>query len=221
MTTSVIIPSLNEAESIKSVIDEIPRELVNEIIVVDGNSNDGTEKIVMTIPDVTLINQKSVGFGSAIREGIKRATGDVIIILNADGSHNPSEIKGLLDKIDQGFDYVMAERYSKNAHSEDDTVLRRFGNKIITGIINILYHKSISDSLYLFTAIRKSKLDAILLNKDGFEFCVEVIIKAIKNDLKMAEVPSHERKRIAGKSKVRPFWHGLIIIIEIFRSLKY
>jgi len=221
MTTSVIIPSLNEAESIKQLIDEIPRDYVDEIIVVDGNSMDGTGKVVGNFKDVILLHQATKGFGSAIREGINYAKGDVVVILNADGSHNPAEIPKLLEKINEGYDYVMAERYSETAHSEDDTWFRRFGNKLITATVNIVHGSQLKDSLYLFTAIRKKSLGNLNLKSDGFEFCIEIVVKAYKYKLKLAEVPSLERKRIAGKSKVKPIIHGFIIMKEVLKAINY
>jgi glycosyltransferase involved in cell wall biosynthesis len=221
MKVTVVIPTWNEAGCIESVISEIPRDVVDEIIVVDGHSTDGTAEIVKRIDGVTLLIQDGKGFGSAIAQGFKAAGGDAIVVLDGDGSHNPADIPKLVDKIDEGYDYVMAARYRPGSRSEDDTFVRYFGNMFFTFLVNVLYKTNISDSLYLFTCIRRTALSGIKLRSRGFEFCVELLVKAHKAGLKIAEVPSNERPRYSGASKVNAFRHGIVILFEILRARKY
>lgn len=221
MKVSVVIPTLNEAGCIEKVLAEIPRDIVNEIIVVDGHSIDGTADIIRKIPYVKLIMQNSKGFGSAFIQGAKEASGDIIVLADGDGSHNLSDIPKLVTKIQEGYDYVLAARYRPGSRSDDDTFIRYFGNMLFTFLINVMHKVYISDSLFLFTALRKESLDKLNLKSQGFEFCVEILVKAHKAGLNIAEIPSVERKRFSGFSKVNAFKHGITILFEIIKSLRY
>lgn len=219
MKVSLIIPTRNEEGCIGRVIREIPRKIVDEVIIIDGHSTDNTiieAKRALKKND-KLINQKNLGYGAAFLEGFKAVTGDVIIMMDADGSHNPKDIDRIIDKFKQGYEFVMASRYTKGGKSDDDTLIRFLGNKIFTWMTNVIHGTNVTDSLYLFTAISKKKLDALYLVSPDFEFCTEIIVKAHKANLKFAEVPTIERKRYAGKSKVNAFIHGLKILRIILR----
>jgi glycosyltransferase involved in cell wall biosynthesis len=221
MKVTAVIPTWNEAGCIARMIGEIPRDVVSEIIVVDGHSPDGTADIVKKIDGVTLLMQEGKGFGAAIAQGFRAATGDAIIVLDGDGSHNPADIPKLVEKVAEGYDYVMAARYRPGSRSEDDTFVRYFGNMFFTFLVNVLYKTNVSDSLYLFTCIRRTALEKITLRSRGFEFCIELLVKAHKAGLKIAEVPSSERSRFSGASKVNAFRHGFVILLEILRARKY
>lgn len=220
MKVSVVIPTLNEAGCIERVINEIPLSVVNEIIVVDANSPDGTAEIVSKMGHKVIL-QEGKGFGSAFVQGMEKAEGDIVVLLDGDGSHDPADIPKLVEGVKEGYDYVMAARYRPGSRSEDDTFIRFFGNMVLTFLTNLLHKVYVSDSLYLFTAIRKEAFRNIELKSKGFEFCTEILVKAHKAGLKIAEVPSIERKRYSGFSKVNAFKHGFIILWEIFKARKY
>lgn len=221
VTVSLIIPTLNEAGCIERIISEVPKEYVDEIIVVDGHSTDGTIDIVKKLSGVRLIMQESKGFGGAFSEGIKASKCDVVVLCDGDGSHNVADIPKLIAEIEKGFDYVMAARYRPGSRSEDDTLIRYFGNIFFTFLTNLLHRVYISDCLYLFTAARKSIFDKIELKSQGFEFCIEILVKVHKAGFKISEIPSVERLRYSGSSKVNAFKHGVIILIEIIKGLRY
>lgn len=214
MKTTLIIPTRNEEGCIGRVLKEVPRKYINEIIIVDGNSTDNTVKEAkdQLRPKDKLIIQKSKGYGAAFLEGFKAATGDVIVMMDADGSHNPSDIPFIIDKVKEGYEYVMASRYAVGGKSEDDTFIRWFGNQLFTILTNIIHGTRVTDSLYLFTAITKSGLKKLKLESPGFEFCTEILVKAHRAKLRFAEVPAIERLRYNGDSKVNAFWHGLKIL---------
>lgn len=220
MKASLLIPTKNEEGCIGKVLMEVPRKLVDEIVVIDGQSTDNTlgeAKKILKRQD-KVIEQKEFGYGAAFLEGIKFTTGDLIIMMDADGSHNPKDIKKIIDKFREGFEFVMASRYAKGGKSNDDTLLRFVGNKLFTWMTNLVHGTSVTDSLFLFTAISKKNFNRLSLKSTGFEFCTEIIVKAHKRGLKFAEVPVIERKRYAGKSKVNSFVHGFKILRMILRS---
>lgn len=219
MKVSVIIPSLNEAASIGKVIDEIkalPRGTVAEIIVVDGDSPDGTAKIAQE-HGARVIRQTGRGYGAAFIEGIKNSKGEVVVLMDADGSHDPKDIPLMLDKIRDGYDYVMASRYAPGARSEDDWLIRYIGNKFFTWLTNLLHGTKVTDSLYLYTAIKKDKLDEVELKSRSFEFCTEILVKCHRAGLKFGEVAAVERKRQGDKTKVNALRDGVKILWVIVK----
>lgn len=220
MKTTVVIPTRNEQGAIGRVLKEIPKNIVDEIIVIDGYSKDDTAKEAkanLRPGKDKFFLQKKKGFGNALLEAFKKASGDVLIILNGDGSQNPKDIPRLLEKIRQGYDYVMATRYAKGGRSDDDTKIRFIGNRILTWLTNLIHRTGVSDSLYFFTAITRRGLKKINPKSPGFEFCIEILIMAHKAGLKFAEVPVVERASLS-KSKVNAFWVGLKILEKILQK---
>ena len=220
MKVSLLIPTRNEEGCIGKVLCQIPRKLVQEVVIIDGHSTDKTvleAKRFMQSSD-KLLHQKRRGYGNAFKQGMKAATGDVIIMMDADGSHDPNDIKIIIKKMQRGAQYVMASRYMSGGRSDDDTWLRWFGNKLFTWMTNMVHGTNITDSLYLFTAIKKDEMKKLNLRSDGFEFCTEIVVKAHKAGLKFAEIPTIERARYAGESKVNSLYHGMQILGMILRK---
>jgi glycosyltransferase involved in cell wall biosynthesis len=213
MRVSLVIPTLNEEKCIGRTLKEIPKGIIDEIIVVD-KSNDRTAEIAKEF-GCKVFRQERFGFGDAFRQGIKQSSGDVLVLMDSDGSHNPKDIPKLLKKIKEGYDCVLASRYTIESHSEDDTLVRSFGNWLITTFLNLLFHINTTDSLFLFTAIRKKAYDKLKMETDSFDYCIEYLVKAYINGLKLAEIPSIERKRYAGKSKLGDVRHGYLLIQSI------
>jgi glycosyltransferase involved in cell wall biosynthesis len=222
MKVSVIIPTLNEQGCIGKVLDEIPRDIVTQVIIVDGHSTDGTMKEAkshMKRSDI-FFAQKGTGYGNAFLEGIKKVTGDVIVMMDADGSHNPKDIRKIIKKFKEGYEYVMASRYMSGGKSYDDTLIRFTGNMVFTFMTNMIHGTHVSDSLYLYTAISTKAIKKLNLKSPGFEFCTEIIVLAHKAKLRFGEVPAIERARYAGKSKVNALIHGFIILKMILQPYR-
>ncbi len=220
MKVSLIIPTKNEQGAIGRILKEIPKNIVNEIIVVDGHSTDNTAteaKAELRPKKDKFILQKKKGFGNALQQAFKKATGNVIIIINGDGSQDPKDIPRLIEKIRQGYEYVIASRYAKGGGSDDDTIIRFIGNRTLTFLTNLVHRTNVSDSLYFFTAISRSGLKKIHPTSAGFEFCIEILIRAHRAGLKFAEVPVIERASLS-KTKVNAFWVGLSILRMILRK---
>lgn len=213
---SVIIPSLNEVGAIREVLIQVPKDWVDEILVIDGHSQDGTVELVKKL-GYDLIFQEGKGFGSAIATGVKYAKGDVLIIINADNSQNPKDIPRLLEKIGEGYDVVMASRYLIGGGSEDDTLLHYFGNKLFTFLCNLIHGSHFSDALYFFFAAKREVFETVKLRSSGFEYCMELPIKVHRDGFKIAEIPSFERKRSGGRAKVNAFFDGLKILRAILK----
>jgi glycosyltransferase involved in cell wall biosynthesis len=221
MKVSLVIPTRNEEGCIGRLIKEISKKHVNEIVIVDGHSNDGTvkeaKKHLRPKKDRVLI-QEGLGYGAALKQGADAAKGDIIIMMDADGSHNPADIPFMLNKIKEGYEYVMASRYTIGGRSYDDTIVRWFGNWLFTKLTNTIHNMRVTDSLYLFTTINKRAYKKLELKTRGFEFCTEIIVKAARAQLRFAEIPAIERSRYAGKTHVFAPWHGLKVLLAILRK---
>jgi len=217
MKTSIIIPALNEVESIGRVLEGIPKDVADEIIISDGHSTDGTQELVRKM-GYKVIEQKGKGFGAGVASGLEEAKGDIVIIINADGSQNSKDIPLLLEKIEEGYDLVLASRYLPGAGSEDDTPLHYLGNKMFTWLCNALYKVGISDSLYFFLAAKKEIFEKLKLKSPDSGYAIELPIKAHKAGFKIAEIPSFESKRIDGKAKVNAFVNGFQILLALLKQ---
>lgn len=213
---SVIIPALNEVGSIGQVLNDIPKDAVDEILVADGGSKDGTAELV-TKMGYRIVTQEKKGYGAAIMSGVNQSAGDMVLIINADGSQNPKDIPLLLSKMGEGYDMVLASRYLPGAGSEDDTILHYIGNKIFTFLCNILYGLKVSDVLYFFFAAKKEIFEKVKPTSLDAGICVELPIKTHKAGFKIGEIPSFEKKRTAGKAKVNAFTAGFKILIRVIK----
>jgi glycosyltransferase involved in cell wall biosynthesis len=214
---SVVIPARNEAPNLHYVLPYIPA-LVSEIILVDGHSTDDTVEVArQLLPDICVIHQARHGKGDALRLGFAACTGDIIVMIDADGSTDPGEIPRFIDTLLQGNDFAKGSRFLKDGGSHDITPLRSLGNYGLSMLVNIFFGVRYSDLCYGYNAFWRHCLDAIQIDCDGFEVETLINIRIHKANLKIAEVPSIERPRLFGQSNLRTFrdgWRVLKIIIK-------
>lgn len=215
---SVVIPTLNENGNIKHVFPNIP-EYVDEIIVIDGNSTDGTrEEILKHKPNTKIFNVTPTGKGDALRMGFEKSTGDIIIMMDADGSHRFSEFPTLLEPVLNGHDVSKGSRFLPNGGSEDFTAFRRMGNQIFVGMVNVMYGAKITDICYGYCAFKRHAIAAMDCKSSGFEIETEQSIRMIKTGLKIKEFPSVEQKRISGESNLNAITDGTRILKTIIKE---
>lgn len=216
-TISVVIPTINERLNIKEVIPKLP-EFVDEIVVIDGCSIDGTiEEIKKYRSDAKIFIESEKGKGAALRRGFKEASGDLIIMMDADGSHDPKELPMLIDPVLNGYDVTKASRLLPGGGSDDFTAFRRFGNHMFVKMVNTLYGSNYTDLCYGYRAFKRDALERLQIQTNGFEVETEQSILMIKAGLKIKEVPSFEVKRKYGYSRLHSFrdgWKILRIIIS-------
>lgn len=219
MKVTLQIPAMNEAKSLPKVLNKIPRGVVDEVLVIDGHSTDDTRKVAEAM-GCRVLTQPGKGYGDAMRFGFKSALGDVIVSMDADGSPNPEEIPRLVNKLRDGnYDLVLGSRYIEGAGSEDDTIIRRVGNKIFTLLTNAIHGTNLTDSLYLFCAMKKEMLLNLDLKSNDFSLCLEIPVKAFKAGYSIAEIPSFERKRFADVSRVNALTDGLKILKALLTNM--
>tara|TARA_B100002052_G_C15710469_1_gene519317 strand:- start:28 stop:696 length:669 start_codon:yes stop_codon:yes gene_type:complete len=208
---TLIIPAKNEAESLPNFLEELKPLNANITIVLQDNDLETLNSIKNT-KNVNILFQKKNGYGSAIVEGLNSSTTEYSCIINADGSMDPKYLTKMLEKcIDK--DLIFASRYEKNGGgSEDDNFITFVGNKMFTFLGNIIFNLNISDILYTFVLGKTKSFRQLNLNYYDFRLCVELPIKAKRNNLVYSTIPSFERSRIAGKKKVNWFLDGFIIL---------
>jgi glycosyltransferase involved in cell wall biosynthesis len=215
---SVIVPALNEAKNLPHVFAQLPSEL-HEVIVVDGGSTDGTPVVARRLrPDVRIIQQAKQGKGDALRCGFEAATGEVLVMLDADGSADPAEIPNFVKALVAGHDFAKGSRFREGGGSADITRLRRVGNWCLSATVNILFRTSYSDLCYGYNAFWRHCLPTMKIDCDGFEVETLINIRIARAGLSVSEVPSFERARIHGQSNLNTFRDGGRVLRTIVRE---
>jgi glycosyltransferase involved in cell wall biosynthesis len=205
---SVVVPTLNEAKNLPHVFAELPQGL-HEVIVVDGFSTDGTPEVARHLrPDVKIVKQAQRGKGDALRCGFEASTGDILVMLDADGSADPAEIPAFVRALTRGADFAKGTRFHPDGGSSDITPLRSAGNRLLSGTVNLLFGTAYSDLCYGYNAFWRHCLPAMSVDCTGFEVETLINIRIARAGLKVSEVPSFERDRIHGQSNLNTFRDG-------------
>jgi glycosyltransferase involved in cell wall biosynthesis len=217
-TVSAVIPTLNEAANLPHVFGRIP-ECVDEVVIVDGHSTDDTIEVAQALrPDVRVVLQSGRGKGNALRCGFAAARGDIIVMLDADGSTDPAEIPAYLAPLLGGVDFAKGSRFTEGGASVDITPLRRLGNNCLNWVVNMLYRTRYTDLCYGYNAFWRDILPTLNITCDGFEVETLMNVRVAKAALRVAEVPSVELERIYGVSKLNPVRDGLRVLRTILRE---
>ncbi|WP_249012092.1 glycosyltransferase family 2 protein [Conexibacter sp. DBS9H8] len=207
-SVSVVVPALNEEESVGWVMENLPG-WVDEVVLVDGLSVDGTELVVADVrPDVVVVHQRARGKGAALRAGFAAASGDVVVMLDADGSTDPREVGVFVDALVGGAQFVKGSRYLPGGGSSDFTWLRDVGNRGFVWLANRLFGVAFTDLCYGFCAFWRRDVGRLGLVADGFEIEMELVCSALRAGLSVVEVPSWELCRRSGVSNLHAWRDG-------------
>lgn len=217
MTTTLLLPMLNEIEAARVIIPQIRPEWVDEIIVIDGGSTDGTIEYVRS-HGLRVESQSRRGFGAGMLQGLQQARGDVVIEFMPDGNSIPADIPRLIAKMEEGYDLVIASRYLGDAKSDDDDWLTGFGNSMFTAIVNVLFRSRYTDVLVGTRAFRRDKALAMQFDAPGLSWPCQSSMRFARAGLKITEIPAREPARIGGVRKMRPFKTGWEITTLILRD---
>lgn len=223
----VIIPAFNEENGVGQVVNEIPKQLVAEIIVVNNNSNDKTSEVAQAA-GATVLDEPKAGYGRACLKGMDYLTKiqgrtDIVVFLDADHSDYPEEMTILIQPIlDDKADLVIGSRALGNKERGSMTPQQIFGNWLATRLLKLFYNVTFTD-LCPFRAIRYDKLLALNMQDKTYGWTVEMQVKAAKQKMRCAELPVRYRKRI-GYSKVSGTVKGTVlagykIITTIFKYI--
>jgi glycosyltransferase involved in cell wall biosynthesis len=232
---SVVIPTLNEARNLPHVFAGMPAD-VHEVIVVDGHSVDDTVAVAKELwPDVRIVSQTRRGKGNALACGFAVATGDIIAMVDADGSADAGEIPLFVKALVEGADFAKGSRFAKGGGSSDITRFRRLGNRVLIAAVNKVYGTKFTDLCYGYNAFWRHVVPVIGLDPispcgpgndgrlwgDGFEVETLVNIRVAKAGLMMTEVPSFESPRIHGVSNLNAFHDGLRVLRTILAERRH
>jgi len=206
---SIIIPAKNEEKNlpwvltrIKKLSQKLPK---HEIIVVDGHSTDKTREVAEKF-GCRVIFDHNKGKGEAIRTAAKKAEGEILLFIDADGSHNPSDIPKLLRPIlNEGIDHVSGSRMlggSEELYKYIDQFVRLFGSVFLNVLTNYRFHVKLTDCQNGFRAIKKEVFEKLDLRENITTIEQEMVIKTLKKGYRVTEVPTHEYERRSGESHI-------------------
>lgn len=221
-TVSVVIPAKNEARNLGRVFVSIP-SWVDEIVLVDGHSTDDTVAVALQLsPKAKVISQSGSGKGDALREGFEASKGDIIVMVDADGSTDGGEVIRFVGALLAGADFAKGSRFSVGGKSEGITLVRRLGNWILCTLVNGLFGTRYTDLCYGCNAFWSRHLPQLALDSEGFEVEAVMNIRAAMAGLRIQEIPSCERSRLHSVSNlhlIRDGWRIVRVIFAERRSL--
>lgn len=220
MKTTLIAATLNEIEAVQVVLPQIDKSWVDEILIVDGGSTDGTVEYCQQ-HGYRVIQQHGRGYGAAIQAGVQAATGDIIVEFPPDGNSLPAKIPEVVAEMHKGYDFVIVSRYKHGARSYDDDIMTAIGNKMFTFFTNVLFGTSYTDVLVGYRAYKKALFPALHLDAEGLSWPAQEAIRFATHGLQVGEIPGDEPKRIGGQRKMRIFKTGFEILVLIIREYFY
>jgi glycosyltransferase involved in cell wall biosynthesis len=230
-SVSVVIPVRNEAKNLPWLFGRMPLG-VSQVVIVDGGSHDGTLEVARELcPQATVVTQSRRGKGNALVCGFAAATGEIVVMLDADGSAHPSEIVRFVLTLMDGAEFAKGSRFLPGGGSSDITRLRRLGNYLLSGLVNRLFNTNYSDLCYGYNAFWRGCVPLFSLPDvagheeqvgDGFEIETLINLRAARSPLVVTEVPSYESERLHGVSNLNAVTDGLrvlgVVVSERFRS---
>lgn len=214
---TALICALNEASNLPHVLPKIPA-YVEEVLLVDGHSADSTVEVAQSLrPDIRVLHQPGKGKGDALKFGIRQASGDIIVTLDADGQTDPIDIPHFIEPLLNGYDFVKGSRL---IHGRPPKMARHrwFGNKVLASTSNLLHGTKYTDICSGYNAFRKNAMERVNLPCDGFEMEQQMNVRIKKAGLAIIEIPCKDRGRLEGTSKVPPLRQGLKNLYTITRE---
>ena len=217
-SVSVVIPAKNEARNLQHVFRTIPG-WVDEIVLVDGHSTDDTVAEAQRLhPAVQVVHQQGRGKGDALQAGFAAAKGEIIVMMDADGSTDGREIPRFVAALTTGADFAKGSRYATGGGTDDITLSRHLGNRILNVLVNMLFGTRYTDLCYGYNAFWAKHLTKLDLDCDGFEVETVMNVRAAKAGLSIQEIPSHEHVRLHGISNLKVMRDGIRIAKFIIRE---
>jgi glycosyltransferase involved in cell wall biosynthesis len=212
---SVVIPALNEAGNLPAVLGRIPA-WVHEVVLVDGRSSDGTPEVARSIDaSIRVLTEEGSGKGAALRTGFANATGDIIVMLDADGSTDPAEIPAFVGALLAGADFAKGSRFLQGGGTADMPLHRWLGNWAFVCAVRLLYGGKYTDLCYGYNAMWAWVPPVLNLTGTGFEIETMMNIRVLRAGLKVVEVPSFEAKRVYGVGRLRALPDGWRVLVTI------
>lgn len=215
---SLVIPTLNEAENLACLLPTIGR-IVDELVIVDGRSTDDTIETALALrPDAVIVREKRAGKGYALQTGFAACSGDIIVMMDADGSMAPAEIDTFVSALEAGADVVKGSRFLQGGGSGDLTGVRMLGNAVLTRTVRWTFGGRFSDLCYGYMAFWRDVLPFFDEEVGGFEIETFLNVRALAAGLRVVEVASYEEHRISGESNLSAIKDGYRVLSTIVRE---
>lgn len=215
---SVVIPTLNEEKNLVHVLPKI-QDWIDEVILVDGHSSDQTIKVARELyPNIRVVMQEGRGKGAALRTGFAACTGDIIVMLDADGSTDPAEIPLFIGALFAGAEFAKGSRFLQGGGTKDMPLHRKLGNLSFVWMVRMFFGGQYTDLCYGYNAFWKRVLPKLDLDCTGFEVETMMNVRALKAGLQITEVPSFEFPRVHGIGRLQTFPDGWRVLKTIFRE---
>jgi glycosyltransferase involved in cell wall biosynthesis len=219
MRVCVVIAAYNEGPVIGDVVRRVRAQLKpgDDILVVDDGSRDNTSEAARQAGARVVRQEPNQGKGRAIKRGLEEAVGDIVLFIDGDGQDDPAEIPLLLNEMEKGADLVNGSKFIGTLREGAISTPNYFGNKFMSGLINLLFGVKITDSQAGYRCFRLDKIRGIRLTAKEYEIETEMLIKSIKRGFKIVEVPVTRDRRAAGRTNFKRIRNGLIILGTILR----
>lgn len=216
---SVILPAFNEGRTIAAIVHGCRAALppASEILVVDDGSTDNTAACAEEAGARVIRIAPNRGKGGALRLGIERSSGDILVFLDADGQDDPREIPRLLDALATGADLVVGSRFLGHFDPGAITPINRLGNRALTGVVNLLFGVRLTDTQAGFRAVRRELLERMALAAQHYDIETDLLLQAVKVGGRVIEVPVRRGARHHGSSGLHPIVDGARILTRILR----
>ena len=230
MNVTLLVPTLNEAVGMRSIMPKVKREWVDQILIVDGKSKDGTADIAREM-GYDVVIQQTPGIRGAYMDALPFIKGDIILTFSPDGNSIPELIPVCIAKIKEGYDMVIVSRYAQGAKSYDDDAVTSFGNWLFTGTINLLHGSKYTDAMVIYRAYPKKLIYDLALDKDSSYSFEEKLfrtkiswepllsIRVAKRRLQVCDIPGDEPAREGGERKLQVLKWGAAYMFEIWREI--
>jgi glycosyltransferase involved in cell wall biosynthesis len=230
MKVTLLVPTLNEAVGMRSIMPKVKKEWVDQVLIVDGKSKDGTADIAREM-GYDVVIQKTPGIRGAYMDALPFIKGDIILTFSPDGNSIPELIPVCIAKIKEGYDMVIVSRYAQGAKSYDDDTVTAFGNWLFTGCINLLHGSKYTDAMVIYRAYPKKLIYDLGLDKDSSYSFEEKLFKtkiswepllsvrAAKRRLQVVDIPGDEPAREGGERKLQVLKWGAAYMFEIWREI--
>jgi glycosyltransferase involved in cell wall biosynthesis len=219
-TVSVVIPTLNEAANLPYVLPQLVA-YADEIVLIDGHSTDDTLEVARSLcPDVRVVLASVRGKGAALQRGFAECSGDIIVMIDADGSNDPAEIPRFVGALVSGADFAKGSRFIQGGGTADMPGYRKAGNRAFVWLVRMLFGSRFSDLCYGYNAFWSDSVAKLTLDGNGFEIETMMNIRALRAGLDIVEVPSFEDARIHGESKLVTIKDGWRVLRTIFAEVR-
>lgn len=214
----ILIPTLNEAETIGELVRRFRELGYSDILVIDGGSTDGTREIASR-EGARVVLQKGRGKGSAIIQALEMIDKEITVMIDGDGTYLPEDSFRLVEEVRKGADHVIGNRFA-DYEKGSFTFLNLIGNRILNILFSTGYGLPLNDILSGYRALRTKKIRELNLKQSGFEIEAEMTIESVRNGLRVVEVPISYRRRRGTKTKLNPIRDGMRIGLTIYRMMK-